>query len=150
MKHSSPCQGQKTFSLKHFLGMVNYLSKFMPHVRDMTEPLRRLEDKDVEWQWLKQHSIASKTVKKYLTEFPVLKLYDVKDDVTIQCDASETTLGGVLIQNRKPVSYASRALTDTERRFAQIERELLAIMWSCKTFDQYMYGRGFVRKKVQP
>ena len=71
----------------------------MLHLSDMTEPLRRLEDKDVEWQWLKQHSIAFNTVKTYLTETPVLKYYDVKDDVTIQCDASETGLGAVLMQN---------------------------------------------------
>ena len=51
-------------ALKRFLGMVNYLSKFMPHLSEMTEPLRRLEDKDAEWQWLKQHSIAFNTVKK--------------------------------------------------------------------------------------
>ena len=43
-------------ALKRFLGMVNYLSKFMPHLSEMTEPLRRLKDKDAEWQWLKQHS----------------------------------------------------------------------------------------------
>ena len=94
-------------ALKRFLGMVNYLSKFMPHLSEMTEPLRRLEDKDAEWQWLKQ------------------------EEVTIQCDASETGLGAVLMQNDQPICYASRALTDTETRYAQIENELLAIVWSC-------------------
>ena len=89
-------------ALKRFLGMVNYLSKFMPHLSKMTEPLRRLEDKDVEWQWLTQHSIAFNTVKKYLTESPVLKYYNVNEDVTIQCDASETCLGAVLMQKGQP------------------------------------------------
>ena len=60
----------------------------------------------MEWQWFKQHSIAFKTVKKYLTESPVLKYYDVKDDVTIQCDAFETGLGTILTQSRQAVSYA--------------------------------------------
>ena len=49
----------------------------------MTEPLHRLEDKDAEWQWLKQHSVAFNTVKKYLTESPVLKYYNVNEEVTI-------------------------------------------------------------------
>ena len=80
-------------ALKSFLGMVNYLSKFMPHLSEMTESLRRLEDKDVEWQWMMQHSIAFNTVKKYLTESPVLKYYNVNEEVTIQCDTSETGLG---------------------------------------------------------
>lgn len=131
-------------ALKRFLGMVNYLVKFMPHLSDMTEPLRRLDSKDVEWQWLEQHSVAFNTVKKYLTESPVLRYYDVQEEVTIQCDASETGMGAVLMQNGQPVCYASRALTDTERRYAQIEKELLAIVWSCKKFDQYIYGRNIV------
>ena len=131
-------------ALKRFLGMVNYLSKFMPHLSEMTEPLRRLEDKDVEWQWLTQHSIAFNTVKKYLTESPVLKYYNVNEEVTIQCDASETGLGAVLMQKGQPVCYASRALTDTETRYAQIEKELLAIVWSCHKFGQYIYGRDIV------
>ena len=52
-------------ALKRLLGMVNYLAKFMPHLSDMTEPLRRLNDK--EWQWLQQHTTAFNTVKKFLT-----------------------------------------------------------------------------------
>ena len=124
--------------------MVNYLSKFMPHLSEMTEPLHRLEDKDAEWQWLKQHSVAFNTVKKYLTESPVLKYYNVNEEVTIQCDTSETGVGVVLMQNGQPICYASRALTDTETRYAQIEKELLAIVWSCHKFDQYIYGRDVV------
>ena len=75
-------------ALKRFQGMVNYLSKFMPHLSEMTESLRRLEDKDLESQWLTQHKVAFNTVKKYLTESPVLKYYSVKDEFTIQCDVS--------------------------------------------------------------
>ena len=93
----------------------------------MTKPLRRLEDKDAEWQWLKQHSIVFSTVKKYLTESPVLKYYNVNEEVTI---ASETGLGAVLMHNGQPICYASRALTDTETRYAQIEKEILAIVSS--------------------
>ena len=61
-------------ALKRFLGMVNYLSKFKPHLSEMKEPLRGLEGKDAEWQWLVQHSTAFNTVKKYLTDSPVLKI----------------------------------------------------------------------------
>ena len=75
----------------------------MSHLSEMTEPLRRLEDKDAEWQWLTQHSIAFNTVKKYLTESPVLKYYNVNEEVTTQCDASKTGLGAVLMQKGQPV-----------------------------------------------
>ena len=86
-------------ALKRVLGMVNYLLKFMLHLSEMTEPLRRLhvEDKVTEWQWLMHHGITFNTVKKYLTESAVLKYYKVCEEVTIQCDASQTGLGAVLM-----------------------------------------------------
>ena len=65
----------------------------MPHLSEITELLQRLQDKVMEWQWLTQHSIAFNTVKKYLTESAVLKYYNINEEVTIQCDASETGLG---------------------------------------------------------
>ena len=97
-------------ALKRFLGMVTYLAKVMPHLSDMTEPLRRLEDKNVEFQWLLQHSLAMNTIKKSLTETPVLRYYDVNKPITVQCDASQSGLGAVLLQDGQPVCYASRAL----------------------------------------
>ncbi|KAL9978343.1 hypothetical protein ACROYT_G015844 [Oculina patagonica] len=130
--------------LKRFLGMVNYLAKFLPLLSDMTEPLRRLDDKEVEWCWLEQHQKAFTTIKQYLADAPVLKYYDVNEEVTIQCDASETGLGAVLVQKGQPIAFASRALTDTETRYAQIEKELLAIVWSANKFDQYTLGRDCV------
>ena len=63
---------------------------------------------------------------------------------TIQCDASDTGVGAVLLQGGQPICYASRALTDTERRYAQKETELLGIVWSCDKFDQYIYGRDIM------
>ena len=110
----------------------------------MTGPLRRLEDKDMEFQWLPQHSLAMNTIKKFLTEAPVLRYYDVSKPITVQCEASQSGLGAVLLQEGQPVCYASRALTDTESRYAQIEKEMLAITWSCDKFDQYLYGRDIV------
>ena len=128
-------------ALKQFLGMVTYLAKFMPHLSEMTEPLRRLEDKNVEFQWLEQHSLAMNTIKKFLTEAPALRYYDINKPVTVQCDASQSGLGAVLLQDGQPVCYASRALTDTESRYAQIEKEMIAITWACDKLDQYLYGR---------
>ena len=94
-------------ALKRFLGMVTYLAKFMPHLSEMTEPLRRLEDKNVEFQWLEQQSLAMNTIKKFLTEAPVLRYYDINKPVTVQCDASQSGLGAVLLQDGQPVCYAS-------------------------------------------
>ena len=72
---------------------------------------------------------------------PVLAYYDNEKTVHIKCDVSERGLGAALLQNVKPVSFASRAMTDTETRYAQIEKELLAIVFSCQKFDHFTFGR---------
>jgi hypothetical protein len=71
----------------------------------MTEPLKKLEDKDVEWCWLEQHQQAYGTVKKALATAPVLRYYDVSKEVTIECDASDSGLGAVLMQDGQPVVF---------------------------------------------
>jgi transposase InsO family protein len=62
-------------------------------------------------------------------------------ETTLQCDASELGLGATLMQNDQPIAYASRALTKTEQNYAQIEKELLAVVFGMEKFHQYTYGR---------
>ena len=83
-------------------------------------------------------------MKKALTTTPALSYYDVMKPVVIQCDASDSGLGAALLQNGLPVAYSSRALTSAETNYAQIEKELLAIVFACEKFDQYVYGRDKV------
>ena len=69
----------------------------------------------------------------------------------LQCDASDTGLGATLLQNGQPVAYAPRSLMDTERNYAQIEKELLAIVFGAEKFNQYTYGRKvFVESDHKP
>ena len=70
-----------------------------------------------------------------------MRFFDVQKPVTISCDTSSTGLGGVLLQDQRPVAYASRSLTDAESRYAQIEKELLAVQFSLEHFNQYTYGK---------
>ena len=128
-------------ALMRILGMVGYLAKFLPHLSEVCEPLRQLDRKDVEWCWLEQHQDALTKIRELITAAPVLAYYDVMREVTIQCDASQSGLGAVLLQEGRPVCYASRALTTTEENYAHVEKELLAIVFSCEKFDQYVYGR---------
>ena len=116
-------------------GFVNYLAKFLPGLADVMEPLRRLTRRDTEWQWTKEQEKSFEEVKKLVTAAPILSYYDPKEELVIQCDASQKGLGAVLLQKGKPFAYASRALTDTETRYAQIEKEMLAIVFSLKTIS---------------
>ena len=87
---------------------------------------------------------AFEDLKRSITTTPVLRYYNLKEEVTLQCDASQTGLGAALLQNGQPVAYYSRALTDAETRYAQIEKELLAIVFACDRFDAYTFGRYVV------
>ena len=127
--------------LRRFLGMAQYLAKFVPRLSDITEPLRKLTQKEVPWQWNACEEQAFNTVKSVIASAAVLQYYDVLKPVTIQCDASQCGLGGSLLQDGQPVAFASRSLTETEKRYAQIEKELLAIAWSCEKFHVFLYGR---------
>jgi hypothetical protein len=129
-------------AVQRLLGCVRYLAKFLPRLSQVAEPLRRLTDKDAHWEWMEHHQDALDELKQLLTEAPVLQYYDVNKEVTIQCDASESGLEATLLQEQKPVSFASRALTSAERNYAQIEKELLGIVFACERFDDYIYARN--------
>ncbi|XP_023816251.1 uncharacterized protein LOC111948290 [Oryzias latipes] len=128
-------------AVQRLLGMVNYLAKFCPHLSDQCEVLRKLTHKDCEWSWNKQHEDAFIKLKGTITNAPVLKYYSPEEELTVQCDASDTGLGAALMQNGKPIAFASRALTQTERGYAQIEKEFLALVFSMEKFHQFTYGR---------
>ena len=126
---------------ERLLGMVNYFGKFIPQMSMITDPIRKVMKSDVEFKWGKQEEEAFRQIKEILTAAPVLAYYDVKRPVTITCDASKSGLGAVLLQEGKPVAYASKALTDAETRYAQIEKELLAVVFGFERFYQYTYAR---------
>ena len=130
--------------LQRLLGMVNYLAQYIPNVSEVLAPLRALLRQDVEWTWLPNHDQTLDKVKKVLTSSPVLRFYDVDKDITLQVDASKYGLGACLLQEGHPVVYASRSLTQAEQNYAQIEKELLAIVFGCERFNQFTYGRNIM------
>ncbi|XP_064638291.1 uncharacterized protein LOC135494308 [Lineus longissimus] len=149
--------------VQRLIGMINYLSRFLKGLSDACEPLRELtkkdgkmgkgekrqgemgmNQKDAEWLWTANHDAAFEKLKHLTTTAPVLRYFDVHEDTTIQCDASDTGLGAAIMQKEQPVAYASRALTSAERNYAQIEKELLAIVYATKKFHQYTYGRKVI------
>ena len=123
------------------LGMINYIAKFTPRISETTAPLRELIRKEVEFHWLEHHEQAFEKLKSQLTDPETLSYYDVAKPVTLQVDASKSGLGAALLQEERPVAYASKAMNATQERYAQIEKELLAIVFGCKRFHQYIYGK---------
>ena len=72
-----------------------------------------------------------------------LRYYDQTKPMTVQADASQRGLGTCLLQEGQPIAFASKSLTDTETRYANIEREFLAIVFACQWFNMYILGRPF-------
>ena len=126
---------------KRLLGMVTYLAKFLPKLGEVTQPLREITKQDHEFIWANQHETALEKIKEMLTNAPCLKYFDVTQEVTLETDASDYGLGAVITQEGKPVAYASRRLTETERRYSQLEKECLGLVFDCQKFDQYIFGK---------
>ena len=127
--------------VERLLGTVNYLAKFVPSMSTITEPIRLLLQKEIAFHWSNAQEKAFLQIKEILSKEPVLKFYDVTKPVTISCDASKSGLGAVICQDGKPVAFASRSMTDPETRYAQIEKELLAVLFALERFNQYVYGK---------
>ena len=80
-------------------------------------------------------------MKQLITSARTLAYYDVNQEVTLEVDASKQGLGAVLLQERKLVAYSSKSFRPTEQGYAQIEKEMYAIIFNTERFHQYIYGR---------
>ena len=136
--------------LQSFLGMVNYMGTFIPNLSHHTELLQAMLKKDNVFHWEEQQTQPFQQVKTLIAKANTtpLRYYDRNLPVTVQADASLRGLGACLIQQHKgknqPIAFASKSLTDVETRYANIERELLAIVFACQHFSTYLLGRSFV------
>ena len=88
--------------------------------------------------------ISFKKVKEMITTTPMLAYFDAEKDLKLQVDSSQDGLGAALMQEGRPFEFASRSLTQTERKWVQIEKELLSVVFGLKRFDQYTYERKIV------
>ena len=131
-------------TLQRYLGMVTYVGKYIPNLADLTAPLRELLHKDIQWHWTERHEKAMKQINKLITESPTLIHFDPNKSVTITADASSYGLGAALLQDGLPVAYASRTLNSSEQNYAQIEKETAAVVFACKKFHQYIYGKSII------
>ena len=135
--------------LQRFMGMVNQLGKFIPGLAEITEPMRQLLRKETAWHWGPHQDKSFQEVKVILISPQILAHYDVNHPTIIAADASNYGIGAVLLQvqedgKRRPICYASRSLSETEQRYAVIEKEALASTWACEKFSDYVMGLEFI------
>lgn len=134
--------------LRSFLGLVNYYHKFLPNVSTLLHPLHKLLEANVPWKWSSDCDRAFAVVKQYVASDTVLTHYDPSLPINIECDASSYGIGAVMTHvmpdgSEKPVLYASRSLTKTERNYSQLDKEALSIIFGVQKFYNYIYLRHF-------
>ena len=127
--------------IQRLIGMLNYLSQYIPDMSTVKAPMRSLLKADVPFVWNTEHEHAFNKVKEVLSTTPGLRLFDPNMKVQIQCDASKTGIGACLLQEGQPTAYYSKALTPTEINWFPIEKECLAVVCAAEKCQHYIYGR---------
>ena len=139
-------------AVQRFLGMCQYLSKFCHNLSETVLSLRSLTKDDSVFLWSESHETAFNSAKRVIASTTPLHYYDPHFPVTLQEDASDYVIGGVLLQEGHPVCFTLHTLSNTERNCAQIEKECLAIVSCMDKWHYYLYGKHdiTVRSDHQP
>ncbi|GFO29208.1 transposon ty3-i Gag-Pol polyprotein [Plakobranchus ocellatus] len=126
--------------LQQFLGMIQYMSPFISNLSTYTDPPRKLLHKNSEWQWT-SHEEAFQKIKNLVHKRMTLNYFNTEKATTIEVDSSLVGMGAALIQEGRPIAFASKSMTETESRYANIERELLTVVFALERFHTYVYGK---------
>ena len=132
-------QPENAEELRRFMGLVAYVSKFLPGQSQITAPLRGLLNEEAVWTWTPAQAQAFRKLKQLIAATPVLDYYSQQSPTIVSADASSHGIGAVLLQvqddgRRAPIMYASRTLAITEQWYSQIEKEAFAMAWACQNF----------------
>lgn len=134
--------------LKGFLGTLGYYRKFIRDFAKITKPLTKALRKDENFEKSKEFLETFEKCKEILTTSDILQYPDFSKNFILTTDASNYAIGAVLSQGPigkdKPIAFASRTLSKSEENYSTIEKELLAIVWSCSYFRPYLFGNKFI------
>ncbi|KAK2704438.1 hypothetical protein QYM36_016737 [Artemia franciscana] len=130
---------QNQEELQTLLGMYNYLSRYIPNLAMLNKSLRDLS-KQQKFEWNTSHKEAKRGIQNAISKN--LSYFDPEaKEIEVITDASQHSLGAQLSTDGATVAFASRSLSEAEQRYSQMEKEMLAITFACKTFHQYLFGR---------
>ena len=126
--------------------MVTFYSKFVLNLATIAAPIYQLTRKNVPFDWNEECQKAFQTLKQELISNRFLTYFNPKLPLIVSCDASPVGLGAVLAHKlpsgeEKPIAYASRTLSNSERNYSQIDKESLAIIFAVKHFHFFLYGK---------
>ena len=124
-------------TMRSFLGLVNYLNRFSLHLAEISAPLREICRQDVEFELTESVCVAFSRTKEEISKDVTLPYFNPKSETTLQTDASKKGLGVVILQDSRPVMFASWALTGAEKNYQNLERECLAMIWGMENFTTF-------------
>ena len=134
--------------LKSYLGLLNYYRSFLQNLSTVLQPLNELLKTEVAWVWSKNCEKSFKESKRLVAGSGLLVHFDMRKPVTVACDASSYGVGAVISHimqdgSERPIAFASRTLSASEKNYSQLEKDALGIHFGIKKFHKYLYGRKF-------
>ncbi|KAK1617422.1 hypothetical protein QYE76_022939 [Lolium multiflorum] len=137
-------QPKTVTQVRSFLGLAGFYRRFVKDFGSIAAPLNELTKKDVPFVWGDAQQEAFMILKDKLTHAPLLQLPDFNKTFELECDASGIGLGGVLLQEGKPVAYFSEKLSGPSLNYSTYDKELYALVRTLETWQHYLWPKEFV------
>ncbi|CAI6367348.1 unnamed protein product [Macrosiphum euphorbiae] len=133
--------------VRSVLGMINYCGRFIPNLAEKTKPLRNLITANRKWSWSTTEQTAFEELKESIVKNVSNAYYDIHKQTELIVDAGPEGIAAILAQSpNKIIACASKALNQVEKRYSQIEKEMLAAVWAVQHFKLYLLGSNFILK----
>lgn len=138
---------KNTKDVRRLVGLAGWYRRFIPNFSSITAPLTEMTKKGRKFEWNQSAQDSLESIKRILVSAPVLTNPDYSKPFTIQTDASDLGMGGVLIQGTGPdervIDYTSAKFSATQRNYQTTERECLAVITAIEKFRPYIEGVKF-------
>ncbi|GJT94327.1 reverse transcriptase domain-containing protein [Tanacetum coccineum] len=128
--------------VRSFLGHAGFYRRFIKDFSKISRPMTHLLEKNTPFIFSDECIQAFQTLKKKLTEAPILIAPDWDLPFELMCDASDFAIGAVLGQRHekhfRPIHYASKTMNEAESHYTTTEKEMLAVVYAFEFFWSYL------------
>jgi hypothetical protein len=127
--------------VRSFHGLVGFYRRFVKDFSTIAAPLNELTKKGVAFVWGPAQDNAFDELKRLLTSTPLLALPDFNKQFEIECDASGIGIGGMLMQEGRPIAYFSEKLSGARLNYLLYDKELYALVHVLEVWQHYLWPK---------